>query len=86
MACARSRVSIRPTLRVHVCGRATQIDITHRFPELAELGQSMGGARAVIDGELVALADDGRPTSGACSPACTSIAPPMPASAPLKCP
>ena len=41
-----------------------QIDITHRFPELAELGQSMGGARAVIDGELVALADNGRPSFG----------------------
>ena len=41
-----------------------QIDITHRFPELGELGQSMGGARAVIDGELVALADNGRPSFG----------------------
>ncbi|MEO5842783.1 MAG: non-homologous end-joining DNA ligase [Acidimicrobiales bacterium] len=39
-----------------------EIDITHRFPELELLGQSMGGARAVIDGELVALADDGRPS------------------------
>jgi bifunctional non-homologous end joining protein LigD len=41
-----------------------QIDITHRFPELDRLGDSMGGARAVIDGELVALADDGRPNFG----------------------
>ncbi|MEO8695319.1 MAG: non-homologous end-joining DNA ligase [Acidimicrobiales bacterium] len=41
-----------------------EIDITHRFPELELLGQSMGGARAVIDGELVALAADGRPNFG----------------------
>ena len=41
-----------------------QIDITHRFPELEALGHSMGGARAVIDGELVALADNGRPNFG----------------------
>ena len=41
-----------------------QIDITHRFPELDALGQSMGGARAVIDGELVALAENGRPSFG----------------------
>jgi len=41
-----------------------QIDITHRFPELDSLGRSMGGARAVIDGELVALAHDGRPSFG----------------------
>ena len=41
-----------------------EIDVTHRFPELADLGRSMGGARAVIDGELVALADDGRPNFG----------------------
>ena len=41
-----------------------QIDITHRFPELAALAHSMGGARAVVDGELVALADDGRPNFG----------------------
>jgi bifunctional non-homologous end joining protein LigD len=41
-----------------------QIDITHRFPELGELAQSMGGARAVIDGELVALAENGRPSFG----------------------
>ena len=39
-----------------------QIEITHRFPELASLGHSLGGARAVIDGELVALAADGRPS------------------------
>lgn len=41
-----------------------QIEITHRFPELDSLGRSMGGARAVIDGELVALAHDGRPDFG----------------------
>ena len=41
-----------------------QIEITHRFPELVDIGRSMGGARAVIDGELVALAADGRPSFG----------------------
>jgi bifunctional non-homologous end joining protein LigD len=39
-----------------------QIEITHRFPELALLGHSLGGKPAVIDGELVALAADGRPS------------------------
>lgn len=39
-----------------------QIDITHRFPELAELSNSMGGARCVLDGELIALNADGRPS------------------------
>jgi bifunctional non-homologous end joining protein LigD len=39
-----------------------QIDITHRFPELADLSPSMGGARCVLDGELIALNADGRPS------------------------
>ena len=39
-----------------------QIEITHRFPELDAIGDALGGARAVIDGELVALAQDGRPS------------------------
>ena len=39
-----------------------QIEITHRFPELDALGDALGGKRAVIDGELVAFAADGRPS------------------------
>ena len=39
-----------------------QIEITHRFPELDAIGHALGGARAVIDGELVALAEDGLPS------------------------
>jgi bifunctional non-homologous end joining protein LigD len=39
-----------------------QIDITHRFPELTELADSMGGARCVLDGELIALSANGLPS------------------------
>src|SRR5262249_20861073 len=36
-------------------------DITTGYPELAGLGQLLGGASALLDGEIVALDDDGRP-------------------------
>ena len=39
-----------------------QIDITHRFPELTELADAMGGARCVLDGELIALNENGLPS------------------------
>jgi bifunctional non-homologous end joining protein LigD len=39
-------------------------DLTGGFPELAELASSLGSHRAVIDGELVAFDDDGRPSFG----------------------
>jgi bifunctional non-homologous end joining protein LigD len=38
------------------------IDVTHRFPELAALTDSMHGARCVLDGELIALNELGRPS------------------------
>ena len=37
------------------------IDVTVRFPELAGIGDAMSGRPAVLDGEVVAFAPDGRP-------------------------
>ncbi len=39
-------------------------DITPRFPELAGLGDLFGGMEVVVDGELVALGEDGLPSFG----------------------
>ena len=39
-------------------------DITARYPELAGLAGLLGGHAAVLDGEVVAFADDGRPSFG----------------------
>jgi bifunctional non-homologous end joining protein LigD len=36
-------------------------DVTVRFPELRGLGEALGAVEAVLDGEVVALDDDGRP-------------------------
>jgi bifunctional non-homologous end joining protein LigD len=36
-------------------------DVTGRFPELRGLGEALGTVEAVLDGEVVALDDDGRP-------------------------
>jgi bifunctional non-homologous end joining protein LigD len=36
-------------------------DVTDRFPEVRGLGEAMGAIEAVLDGELVALDDAGRP-------------------------
>ena len=36
-------------------------DVTGRFPELRGLGEALGSVEAVLDGELVALDDAGRP-------------------------
>lgn len=53
---------------VHVeGGRATawsrnDIDITNTYPELRAMAESMGSTQAVLDGELVALDPDGRPS------------------------
>jgi bifunctional non-homologous end joining protein LigD len=38
------------------------IDITATYPELRTMADSMGATQAVLDGELVALDDDGRPS------------------------
>src|SRR5689334_8653970 len=37
-------------------------DITPRYPELRELGRALGAREAVLDGEVVAFGDDGRPS------------------------
>jgi len=37
-------------------------DITPRYPELRELGRALGSREAVLDGEVVAFAADGRPS------------------------
>jgi bifunctional non-homologous end joining protein LigD len=37
-------------------------DITHRYPELTDVDAGFGATPAVVDGELVALEPDGRPS------------------------
>jgi bifunctional non-homologous end joining protein LigD len=37
-------------------------DITPRYPELRELGRALGSREAVLDGEVIAFGDDGRPS------------------------
>jgi bifunctional non-homologous end joining protein LigD len=37
-------------------------DVSARWPELADLARSVHAARAIVDGELVVLDDDGRPS------------------------
>jgi bifunctional non-homologous end joining protein LigD len=39
-------------------------DVTVSYPELARLGRALGSHRAVLDGEIVALDPDGRPSFG----------------------
>jgi bifunctional non-homologous end joining protein LigD len=38
------------------------LDVTVSFPELADIGKFLGMTTCVIDGEIVALGDDGRPS------------------------
>jgi bifunctional non-homologous end joining protein LigD len=38
------------------------LDVTVSFPELAEIGKFLGMTTCVIDGEIVALGEDGRPS------------------------
>jgi bifunctional non-homologous end joining protein LigD len=38
------------------------IDVTGRYPELAPLGEVLAGHRVILDGELVAFDDRGRPS------------------------
>jgi bifunctional non-homologous end joining protein LigD len=37
-------------------------DATGRFPEIAPIAEALGGVDALLDGELVALDDDGVPS------------------------
>jgi len=57
---------VRAVVEVRGGGRRirsrTGNDITGRYPELAALPAALGGLDAVLDGEIVALDDDGRPS------------------------
>src|SRR5262249_27961570 len=37
-------------------------EVTHRYPELRKLGETLGSHDVVLDGEIVAFDDDGRPS------------------------
>jgi bifunctional non-homologous end joining protein LigD len=37
-------------------------DVTRRYPEFAPLGEALGSRQAVLDGEIVALDERGRPS------------------------
>lgn len=39
-----------------------QLDITRRYPELNALGEALGRRTAILDGEILALDDTGRPS------------------------
>ena len=47
--------------RVHLEARSGR-DISHRYPELRELGRRLGTSQVVLDGEIVALDANGRPS------------------------
>jgi bifunctional non-homologous end joining protein LigD len=47
--------------RVRVLSR-NDLEVTTRYPELAELGRLLPGRRVVLDGEIVALDDAARPS------------------------
>ncbi|MBJ7593340.1 MAG: DNA ligase D [Candidatus Dormibacteraeota bacterium] len=47
--------------RVRLVGRSGR-DETSRYPELAALGRALRGHSAVVDGEIVVMNDDGRPS------------------------
>jgi bifunctional non-homologous end joining protein LigD len=45
-----------------VCVQGRRLnDVSDRYPELAPLGEALGGRDAVLDGEIVAIDDRGRP-------------------------
>ena len=47
--------------RLRLCSRNGN-DITRRYPELRDLGRALGAHEAVVDGEVVAFDDQGRPS------------------------
>ncbi len=40
-------------------------DITHKYPELSQMGRALGSQSAVLDGEIVAFDEQGRPSFSA---------------------
>jgi bifunctional non-homologous end joining protein LigD len=64
-------------------------DATGRFPELHALGEVLGRTEAVLDGEIVALDDDGRPSFELLQPriqvGSTSVARRLAAERPVVC-
>jgi len=50
--------------RVRVMSRNDR-DVTASYPELRELGESLGSTACVLDGEIVAFGPEGRPSFGA---------------------
>ena len=62
----RGQVGRLPHARLHRVGRvrlqsSNLYDVTAKYPELARSATATGARRAVLDGELVVLDDDGRP-------------------------
>jgi bifunctional non-homologous end joining protein LigD len=47
--------------RIRLCSRNGN-DITKRYPELRDLGREIGSREAILDGEIVAFGEDGRPS------------------------
>ena len=47
--------------RLRLCSRNGN-DVTRRYPELRDLGRALGAREAVLDGEIVAFNEEGRPS------------------------
>jgi bifunctional non-homologous end joining protein LigD len=47
--------------RVRLSSRSLE-DITHRYPELRELGDTVGARELILDGEIIAVGEGGRPS------------------------
>ncbi|MFL6239648.1 MAG: non-homologous end-joining DNA ligase [Actinomycetes bacterium] len=43
-------------------------DVTATYPELRELAESLGARQMILDGEIIAMDEDGRPSFGALQP------------------
>lgn len=60
--------------RVRALSRSDR-DVTTSYPELRGLGESLGSLQAVLDGEIVALDDKGRPSFEALQPRMNTVEP-----------